>query len=79
MFNKYELLAAAQAMLIYFIMRMIEGESKNTDFDLPLLVSLSVCIPLSLVERHPGYSKLSRLSSERWKKRLARKSLETMI
>lgn len=35
-------------MLIYIIMRMIEGESKNTDFDLPLLMSLSVCDTLLL-------------------------------
>jgi hypothetical protein len=42
LFDKWELLASAQAMLIYILLRMVEGETTNTDFDIPLLGSINV-------------------------------------
>jgi len=40
-FNDWELLAAVQALLIYTLMRLMEGEIEHNDFDIPLLLSLN--------------------------------------
>lgn len=32
-FDQWELLAAIQAVILYTIMRLVEGETENTDFD----------------------------------------------
>jgi len=42
-FDNWELLASAQALMIYTLMRMIEGPNEDNDFDAPLLLSLNVC------------------------------------
>lgn len=46
-YNQYddsELLAAGQALLIYILMRMVDGETEHNNFDIQLLVSLQVSI-----------------------------------
>ncbi|KAF2803588.1 uncharacterized protein BDZ99DRAFT_399578 [Mytilinidion resinicola] len=43
-FDNWELLAAVQALVIYTLMRMVDGETEHNDFDVPLLISVnSIC------------------------------------
>ncbi|KAF2497815.1 hypothetical protein BU16DRAFT_559543 [Lophium mytilinum] len=43
-FNNWELLAAVQALMIYALMRIIDGETEHNDFDVPLMISVnSIC------------------------------------
>jgi hypothetical protein len=43
-FNDLELLGAVQALLIYTIMRMVDGPLPENDFDYSLLASLNVSV-----------------------------------
>jgi hypothetical protein len=40
--DKWELLGALQALMIYMLMRLIEGQTENTSFDVPLLNTILV-------------------------------------
>lgn len=40
--NHWDLLAAVQALMIYMLMRLIEGPTENTSFDVPLLTTILV-------------------------------------
>jgi hypothetical protein len=41
-FNNCELLCAVHALVIYTLMRIVEGETEHNDFDIPLMLSLNV-------------------------------------
>jgi DNA polymerase III psi subunit len=46
--NQWELLAAVQALMIYMLMRLIEGSTENTSFDVPLLNTILVSFRIAL-------------------------------
>jgi hypothetical protein len=41
-YSTWELLSALQSLLVYAIMRLVEGRKDYTDFDVLLLVSINV-------------------------------------
>lgn len=42
MFHKWELLEALQSLVVYMLLRIIEGQQEYTNFDTQLLVSITV-------------------------------------
>lgn len=42
-YDKWELLATAQALLVYLLVRLAEGETKHNNFDELLLGTFAVC------------------------------------
>jgi hypothetical protein len=47
-FNNCELLCAAHSLVIYTLMRIVDGETEHNDFDIPLMISLNVGNTLQL-------------------------------
>ncbi|KAF2786119.1 hypothetical protein K505DRAFT_368494 [Melanomma pulvis-pyrius CBS 109.77] len=43
-FDKWQLLAATQALLMYMLMRLAEGETEHNNFDIPLLSAMMIML-----------------------------------
>ncbi len=44
-YSKWELLASMQALLVYVLLRLAEGETEWNDIDLPLVSTIRVSLP----------------------------------